>query len=239
MKNTNKNKLRIGILFTLFFLMLSSVSALNLDFNQNSNINDYKNEGTGNRVVYDLVGSVDDIIEIYDDNFTLISSYNYDVEIEISDVVEDFYIVIPNNEINRTMTFMWQGDLTKDDTLYVQNVTFNQVGNYYFRFSPAYPNEPAHIYVNAVAPSYISTFFYSEEKPQGFSNLMGGFVSAFTDVIEINVQFWKVIFYGAILTITLLVLFMLIRIGFAFFEIAKKMRTDSNRNPFDDSLRED
>lgn len=214
-----KMKIKLITILTLIFLMFTSVNALDISSSQSSNINDLLSYDIGNERVFDITSNINNEIIVNGNN------YSYDFDLEYNAVSENIYLKFNNPQVNNTLTFLWSGDLTRDDTLYVQNFTMNEQGTYYFKFTPDYVGEPAHVYVDIVndfaSPITINEL---ETKPQGFNDLIGGLVSSFNDIIEVNVTFWKILLYTTIFIITLSIILSIFGLAFWIFSKAKDVK---------------
>lgn len=201
----------------LSFIMITSCYGLILEVDQENNIYDYYNSENGNFGLMDLVGSVNT-----NKTFSNVT-YDYDIKYEYTSINEDFFYVIENYYENETITFMYHGDLTRDSNLYIQEVNLNEVGQYYFKFSPSVSDEPASIYIN-VESNHVFKIEYVELKPKGFNSLIGGFVGGFMDIVEINVSFWVILWYTILFIIITSFTIGIFVFGFWILKRAKTLR---------------
>lgn len=230
-----KLSFRVFTILLFFVAISSSVYSLSASFDQDENTADFYTQQHGNTIFEVIPGSVDDVLFVDNGSSTL----NYDYRLEITDSNEPFFIGIENFDERSNYTIAWKGDVSVDPTLYIRNVTMNEQGTYLFKFTPSSVDGESVVYIDLHEPGNIVYLEYTEQKPQGASSLIAGFVNAFVEVVEVNVQFWKVMFYGSIFLIVVLVLFGLIRISFELFSIAKKMRNEDNRNSIDEEYSQD
>ncbi len=210
-----KNKI-LSFFFILSCLMFS-VNAVTLNYDQNENVYEIENGEIGNKIYTTVAGNINNAYTI--DNTT----YTYDYKLELSEVSEDFYLAIENYYIGANYTIFFHGDLTKDGTLYVQQLQFNEQGEYYLKFSPS-GIEPVQVYIGVQDDSHIFDVSYSEQKPKGFNSLIGGFVDAFSKVFDLNVKLWYLLYYLIIISITLGFLAILFGTAFYLFKASKKVK---------------
>lgn len=201
---------KLLLFFMLMFVSLSSINAVTMSFSQNQNLYDIENTLTGNKLLSAHASSIDESFSI--DNVT----YNYDYVLEISDTNQDFYLTLENYYIGSNYTIMFRGDLVRDGTLYIQDLTLNEQGQYILKFIP-FNNEPVKVYIDLHSNGGAGTFdiYYTEEKPKGFNALMVGFVDAFSNVFELNVKLWYLLYY--IMIFVIVVSFMGALFGIASF----------------------
>lgn len=207
-------------------LSIFSVSALTLETNQDTNNNDYYAKTNGNIIIKNLVGSYsttnNQSFGVGGINGTL---YYYDLDYEFTSTNEDFYLMIQNTAVNQTATIMYRGDLTRDSTLYIQNVTFNEVGRYLFKFIPSYENEPARIYLE-VPDAFVGTIEYAEQKPEGFTSIVGGLITTSEELIDINISLWRIAFYSIVTGLIIAFVLGIFGIAFMMFRYSKKLSED-------------
>lgn len=208
--------------FFILFIFISSASAVTMTIDQDKNLFDLENALTGNHILQFVASNVDETISV--DNAT--QTYTYDYKLEISDASENFYLGIENFYDNSTYYVQFRGDTTKDSTLYVQELTLNEQGQYFFKFEPSYDGEPVVIYIDLVASGGAGVFnvAYLEEKPKGFNNLIGGFVDTFSQVFDINVKLWYLLYYLIIIILTIGFISIIFGIATFLFGKAKEIR---------------
>lgn len=208
--------------FMLLFC-LSSAHALSMVSDQDSNLEDYRKTFKGNTHIYNSVGSIDDILINVSGNV-----YYYDYSLEFSNLQEDFFVVLQNNFEGSNVTVYWRGDLTKDDTLYIQNLTLNEVGRYFIKFEPEYPDEVGRVYINFVEPSYVGTHEIVEEKPRTFNALVIGLMDYFEEIAQVNVDLWVFLFWTIVFLVGIGLVGMLFGIAFWLFAKAKELKKKNN-----------
>lgn len=210
----------------MLLLCIGSVSALTMGTNQDSNNNDYYVASSGNIFIKSVAGSYsttnNQSFGVGGLNGTY---YYYDLDYEFTSVNEDFYLMIQNTNVNETLTIMYRGDLTRDPTLYIQNVTFNEIGRYLFKFSPSYENEPGRIFLE-FEDAFVGTIEYTEDKPEGFTSLVGGLVDTSEELIDINISLWRIGFYTLITVIIIAFTLGIFGIAFTMFRYSKKLSED-------------
>lgn len=202
--------------------MFANVNSVTMTIDQEKNIFDLEKALTGNHLLQFVASNVDEVIPIDNANET----YTYDYKLEISDSSETFYLGIENFFVNSTYYIQFRGDTTKDSTLYVQELTLNEQGQYFFKFEPSYDGEPVVVYIDLVANGGAGVFnvAYIEEKPKGFNDLIGGFVDTFSQVFDLNVKLWYLLYYLIIIIITIGFISLIFGIAFYIFKQAKKVR---------------
>lgn len=209
----------------IVILCITSSFALSLETNQQSNLEDFYSKSSGNSIISSIAGSVNDVFGVGGINGT---NYSYDKTYEFTSTDEDFYLILQNYFDNETVSIMYRGDLNKDPTLYIQNVTLNEIGRYYFKFSPSYESEPARVFLE-FGDSYVGTIEYIEQKPNGFSSLIGVLVTSFQDLIDINISLWRLAFYSIIfLVMTTLVIGIFVG-GFMLLRYSKNINKEAER----------
>ena len=216
------------IYFIMLIVCMFSVSAVSLVTDQDQNVNDYYNAENGNIMIQSVAGSYsttnNQSFGVGGLNGTY---YYYDLDYEFVSTSEDFYLMIQNADSNKTGSIYFRGDLNKDGTLYIQNFTFNDVGRYYFKFEPSYEAEPVRVYLE-FEDSFVGTIEYAEEKPKGFTGLVGGLVDGFSDVIEINISLWRIAYYTIVTAILVGFTLGVFAIAFWIFRYAKRLREGDN-----------
>lgn len=216
-------------------LCFNSVFAMTITFDQSSNLRDYKDNQKGNILYNDIVGSISQSKNQYLGFGGLNGTrYYYDFEMEFNYLSEDFYLIINNYFSNASFVMMYRGDLTKDDTLYIQNLTFNEQGRYYFKINPDYIGESGKIYFEYVNSNFTGTLEYQESKPQGFNELMGGIVVGFNTIIDYNIALWRIAGYILIFVITLSFVISIFWIGFTLHAYRKRIQNKKRGIFYDD-----
>ena len=207
---------------------LSNVSALSLLSDQTTNINSYSTSDKGNMLIKSVVGSYS-----ITHNQTIIlgnTSYQYDYDIELSNINEDFYIIIENYFVNTTINMIWYGNLVNDPTANIQNFTLNEQGRYYFKFSPSFTDEAGRIYFNVENPIHIINLEYQEMKPAGFNSFMFGIITAFVDFINIQMSFWYLAYYVIIFILMLSIILGLFGLSFLIYKYTQKLKEKKKNN---------
>ena len=226
-------KILITIMMTLTLLM--SANAITLQLDQDNNLLDFRTLETGNKVISTHANSVDTVLSV--DNAQ--QNYTYDYKLEIVEATEDFYLVLDNTFVNSTYNILYRGDLNIDPTLYTQEVTLNEQGQYFFKFSPTRTEQPIVVYIDmeiVQGQGGAFTVAYIEEKPKGFNDLIGGFIGAFEEVFDINVKLWYLLYY--IIIIVLVLAFIGILFGLGGY-IIKLKEDQKNGAGFFDFSKED
>lgn len=219
-KEKNKIMKRLSITFILFIIMLSSGFSAMLDTSQSSNILDYKTHEKGNSFYYSFAGSINNPITFNNSNTT----YYFDIDWELDSVSEDFFIIIRNYIPNNNGTFIFHGDLNRDSTAYIQPFTMDEIGTYYFKFSPSVDDEPMRLYLDMGANSWVGVVTYQELKPASFNKIIGGFVEALLELVSLNILVWEVAFYIILFVISLVFVAVIFGSGFLIFRYAKKLK---------------
>lgn len=207
----------------LALCLTSSGFSLKIDLDQQDNIASFYLQESGNSIVRNVVGSESNksVNSFIIDNTT----YRYDINFEFSSITEDFYLILQNYVVNSTITIMYRGDLNLNPTLYVQDLVLNEQGRYYFKFSPDNVGEAGRVFIE-FPTTYVSTIEYIETKPEGFNSLIGGFVGGFIEIVNINVNLWRVAFYGVILIIMLSFVALLFGGSWYIFKMSKRVKDD-------------
>lgn len=214
------NMKKIFIFILIMFTVLNSVNAVIINFDQDKNLIDFQNNELGNVLVGTITPAVNTTLSVSSSNTT----YVFDKKFEFESLNEDIYLILQNGYVNANITLMYRGDLTQNPTLFIQDLTLNEVGEYYFKVSPSTVNEPVVIYIDL--PSDVVepvTLIYKlvEEKPDSFNSIILKIIEPFVTIVEINITIWKIIFWTLILilAITLVVL-----IFYTAFYLFKKSR---------------
>lgn len=210
---------KIFAILLLIIMMSVSVNAITMDGDQEDVVTDYVNSDRGNIMIKTISGSISTT-----QNDSLISGTNisYDEYWEFKSLENPFYIFFDSGYANETIYIHYRGDLTRDANLYSQEIKLNEKGAYIFKFSPEYKNEPAKIYMDL--PDNVNFVTeYSEEVPKGFNALIGGFVTSFQEVIDINIAIWEIIFYSLLTLIVLSIISALFGLAFMLFKYTKKV----------------
>lgn len=242
--NIKKKKERINMNKPFMFLMLFlttlfSANALTMSFNQNSNVYDYETIEKGNNIYNFQFGDTDIFKHSFDS-----TNYSYDYRLELKEMNQEFFLVIENFYINTSYQVFFHGDLTQDDTLYVQELTLNEQGFYILKFIPS-GIEGGQIFIdlqseamnNGTIPALPFGVSYVETKPEGFNDLIGGLVGTFEAVFDINLKLWYLLYY--VIIFVLVIGFMSMLFGVASFlfkksdEIKNRKRIVHNDNKED------
>lgn len=216
MMNSKKFK-KISVMFIMFIMLLNSGYSLTMSVNQNNNIQDFNSKDNLNSIVYSFAGSVNN--EIILNNNT----YYYDERIELSAVNQEFYLWFNNYIINNSITIMYFGSLVDDGNIYIEQMNLQERGNYYFKFENNKNNEPATIYISYDDNTFNAPMTLTTKQPMGFNSLMGGFVNSFLDIVYININIWKIVFYSLIFGVLLLFTVILFGGSFYIFKTIKKV----------------
>lgn len=209
-----------GFIFLMMMLLsLFSVSALDLYIDQSDNLIDYHSKSDGNTIINNVAGHINNIYETPTNQ-----TYYYDFQLELSSMNEEFYLIIENYDINQTLTIFYHGDLARDGTLYVQEVTLNEAGQYYFKFVPDFNDEGGQIYLGFEEIEFVGTLEYVEKKPEGFNSLMSMFLGSFQEIILINITIWQIMFYSLIFMIAVTFIGALFGGSFWLLNKAKQIR---------------
>ncbi len=179
----------IGIFIVMLF-MISFVSAGTINFNQNEVINNYEQIKIGAIMNDHIVGN--------DNSETLVNKTG-DYKIEFSALDTAQYIILNNVEINTTINISWK--FKDNDVTTTQELTFEEVGEYYFEISPTYDGESASILFNT-DPSSIFLVYFVMTSDNELKSLFSPFITGVVDLIKINLNIWKLFYYlliGAIM----------------------------------------
>jgi len=225
-KKENNVMKRLSILFTLLLFSILNVNALTMSFNQNENIFDFENAEKGNNVFSTHASNINTAFQnLNGTNFT------YDYKLELSEINQEFYIALENFFVNSSYKIFFHGDLSKDDTLYVQDLVLNEQGTYILKFIPT-GIEAGQIFINLDENGGSGVFgaTYIEEKPKGFNDLIGGLVDTFSTVFDINVKLWFLLYYLIIFMLS--IGFMSMLFGFASFIFKKAQDIKGNKGKY-------
>lgn len=211
----------------MVFMMFASVNALSFETDQTSNINDYQSADKGNIIIDNVAGNINLVLSTI--NATI--NRTYDKSWEFPSMTEDFYIIVNNYVPNTSGVIMFRGDLTKNPTLFVQNITFNQQGRYFFKFSPDYANEVGEVYLDIIPTGGASfvTAEYIEEKPKGFNSIISVFATGLSEIITININLWKVLYYTVIFILSLGGALIIFGLAFLMFKYTEKLKRKNNK----------
>lgn len=232
MKNNINNKKDFNVMkkLNLFLIMVLfsvfSVNALIMSYDQNENIYGFENAEKGNNVYNVGVSSTDTFFRSLNG-----TNYSYDYRMELSEMSQDFYLILENTHVNTTYLIFFHGDLSQDDTLYTQELILKEMGDYVLKFYPS-NIEAGSVFIdlqdeNAVHPFSVT---YVEEKPKGFNQLIGGLVDTFTEVFNINLKLWYLFYY--VIIFSLVVSFIGVMFGFATFLFKKADEQNQRKGLF-------
>lgn len=209
--------------------MIFSINALSLQTGQNNNLLDYEQADKGN-IYYKIDSGLTDITII-----TTTFNITYDIDFEFVEVNEDFYIIIDNFYENMTYRLQYTGDLNSDNSIFIRNVTLQEIGKYYFKFSPTTIGESSRLFIDMIpSPTGVFAVTYQEEKPRGFNSVIIKLVNAFDDIIEINVQFWRILFYVIMFILITGFIFTLFGVALAIFGYINKLKNTKRKRKGDD-----
>ena len=237
-KKINKNNMiskLISFLF-LFVIVFSPLNAVTLSLDQTDNLYELSNKETGNSIIQSIAGNID-LSMTQPVNSSGNFNYTYDYVLELNKATQEFYLVLENFYVNSTYTLYYRGDLNKNPTLYVKELTLNEQGNYIFKFTPS-DEEPVKIYIDKNDPLGVFNIYYTEEKPRGFSSLISGFISTFEKVFDINIKLWFLLYYIIIIVLTLSFIGLIFGISFYLIDKTKQIKnkesffsiTDNEKN---------
>lgn len=207
---------KFNLMIILLLIVISSGYSVTLSSNQDTNIQDFNSKDNGNSFVNIFSGV--EINEFIINNNT----YYYNDRLEFQAVNEEFYVKVNNYEVDTNITFMFFGSLIENPVLNIQTFKMNEIGDYYFKFTPTTNNEPVTIYTDIT--SNIGQTVVITKQPMGFNSLMGGFVKSFLDIVYININIWRIVFYSIIFGMLLLFTSILFGGSFYIFKKAKQIR---------------
>jgi len=211
MKTINK----ITTFFTLILLMFISINGATLNANQ-----DY----TGERYIQSDISLITTktIFGNDNNNYSLNNeSWVYDTRDFISYLDTEYYLTFSNQDINSTL----QVHLTSiPEVGEVITTTFNiemeQIGDYHFLIKPAYNGENLRLEVNAPA-GYVGELRFTTTKNTAIEDInaiTGTFVGSMKDLIDINIGFWKMLYYIFIIGVIIGSLGLLINFAFKVYD---------------------
>jgi len=223
-------KIFMCVILALF--LISSAFSVRVELDQVESFQQYSTVDKGNRLLPNIiVGNTNTVLSVI--NAT--QNFTYDFQLEIGEAYEPFFYIIDSGVDNKSIQLMWYGDLTRDPSLYIQNITLNEYGQYYFRVEPSYESEPITIMVNLIDDTYIVQSYYVEEKPKGFNALMTPLVEGFGEVIGFFINFWAVAFYTVIFVLSAGFILTIFGLAFLVFSYAKKlMNADKSKEERED-----
>lgn len=222
---TNKIFRGFAIFFLAITLMFFQVNALTIQQGQNDNLFDYNKALKGN-YLSDFYNADNNEVQNLEGGGNL----TYDYRLSLSQVTQPFYIIIDNLEVNSTYTISYSNNLAQSQDINTFNTTLLEEGKYYYKFTPSTNGEESIIYIDNLqdgnGTSSPDTFFigYQEEKPQGFSYIIQNFVDFFVEVLEINLNIWKLLFYTIIFVLSTALVLFIFSLAFIIFGYARDMK---------------
>ena len=206
----------------LFLIMLIPMFALNIfagDFvySQPIVINDYNTDNLGNMQLLDFAGSVNNILELGANN------YSYDVDFEFAQLNRDMYFLIENYIVNNTIDVIYHFDLGETTEFIAQELTMEELGTYYFKFENSYEKEPLRVYIGFNNDSFVGTMKIHSSEKTGLTDTMETFVGYVSELININIMFWRIIYYLFIFVIIIVALGMVVGSVFKLIEWSEKL----------------
>jgi len=221
-KNNKNNKIinKILTFFMLMVFMLSSVSAVSLNYDQDYTGGRYTNSDVSVITTDSLHGSDNH-------NYTYNNvTYVYDTRHFISYLDTEYYISYDNDQDNSTLeiilsSFPESGDYIAD----TYTITMDKVGRYHFLVNPSYAGENIKMEVNAPT-GYVNELTFTTTKNKYVENIdtiTGVFVGAMKDLIDINIGFWKMFYYIFIIGVVISALGLLINFAFKTYDWAERL----------------
>lgn len=223
------------LLFVSLFFMMSA-NALTIQQGQTANLYDYNSALKGNLVSEVYTSGVNEQFNVEN-----ISRF-YDVQMNFDSVSQPFYIVIDNLVAGTTYEITYSNNLNVGNIVNTFNTTLEEEGKYYYKFTPSNVGEEAVIYIENTynvsgQPPQVFFLGYQEEKPQGFSYVIGSFVNFFVDVLEINLSLWQILFYLVVFIISTTLVFFLFGVAFLVFDYTQKFK--KNARPHREFMKEE
>ena len=211
---------KIIIIMMTMMMLAMSVNAGTVIFDQDSVIKDRSEDLIGNTLADGIAGSANDET-ITASNFT----YTGDYKLEFFDLNTKYYVVLENPFVNTTMNLTWffNNDASASAVAINQELTLNEVGTYYFEIKPETEGEKG-AFMMGFPDSFVGTVLLQVEERKGFNTLMAGFVGGFSDVVEINVQFWRIAYYLIIFVVVVGFILALFGLVFTLFNWIVKIR---------------
>lgn len=207
----------------MFFLALSmlavSASAGTFVFDQETVITEYEAADKGNIYIQTIVGSVDQILS------TTNSSVNrtYDIKVEAFELYDNYYLIFDTAQVGTNVTFMYHFDLVNNPVLQIVSLNLTEKGRYYFQIKPTEEGEPGQVFIDLVDPGDIIIMGIQQESERGISSIFNPLLTATEDLIDINITFWKVIYYLFIGAIISTVLFGLVIVGKRLYDASRSI----------------
>jgi len=188
---------KILTFFMTMMMLLVTVNAGSFVFDQPTVLKDFTLADKGNVQLVDLIGSL---------NSESIGNQSGDLKLQFPSLQNKQYFVIDNGLINTTfnVTTFFEGE----GNSVTQELTMQELGTYYFQGKNDFQGEELGIMFD-FPDGYAGTMTLISQQPKGLSFVFETFVSGVADIIEINVSFWKVVYY-IFLVSTIIGMFLLI-----------------------------
>lgn len=216
----NKNNLlskmkRIIILPFIMIFFLSSAYSVGFEFDteiSNQVISDYSEKDDFTKFYYDIIPNLND-------KTVSGSNLTYDEKIELYDVTDNIYLIYTNTQINQTINV---GVFNAQTGLISQELTLNELGEYYFRITPSFEGEDLILLFdsNATAPSVL---FLESEKESEFFSLFSPLINGTKDLIDINITIIRTLFYTFMFVVIVLFVSSLFWAGFKMIKVSKDL----------------
>jgi len=222
MENNKNNKIINKILtyFMLMVFMLSGVSAVSLNVDQDYTGNRYINSDVAMITTQSIFGS--DNLSYSFNNV----SFVYDTRNFISYLDTEYFVSYNNDVVNSSLEILVTSTPEHGETItntYV--ISMDEVGRYHFLINPSYSGENIRLEVNA-PNDYVGELTFTTTKNKYVENIdtiTGVFVGAMKDLIDINIGFWKMFYYIFIIGVVISALGLLINFAFKTYDWAERL----------------
>lgn len=220
--------LRMRTLLLLLVFMWSGLGIAHasiLEYDQGEIIADFERFQGGNTQIQFIVGSVGQNPDNVSNGTgpSIVAGgevFFYDTKLEYDQLNNPVFLYFETFEPGEQLTFVW----VYSGVSRMQNVTLNEAGNYFFRFSPDELREQTTLYIDLIDPVGAIALRTQEQKNLGPSSFIKNTVNFIEELMLIVVSFWRLLYYLFIFVVVIGSLAVFVGLAFKVLEWAEKFR---------------
>lgn len=156
----------------------------------------------------------------------------YDVNFEVI-LSDDMFFVYDNANEGDIITISYNFDNKELSPgiieVFTTSINFTESGNFVFAFEPDFEGERLELWIdypNSVQT--IETFKFTRQR--GIGDVTNTFVTSMTDLVEINIGIWKIMFFSLLVGIVIMVIGVVGAFIFEVIDWAEKFREKRNKH---------
>lgn len=227
-------KKELAMIF-LFLMSLVSVSAIQFQGNQDVTIPDYEDSD---------ISYITSIFTFGSDNFNYLFTpmggnttitWTYDIREYVDYLGGDMYIIYPNDILNNTIEIhLTTYPSSNDPITTTYTITMDEKGSYYFRVRPDFEGEKVRIEINAENGFANDIKFASIKNKyvENVNSITNTFIGAMKDFIDIQIGFWKILYYLFIFSLVIGGIGILVGFAFTIYDWAERT-SDKRKKMFE------